>query len=356
MKSRLLERYIARTVLAAIGLVTLLLAGLQLFILFVNQLDDLGKANFGLLQAAVYVFLQMPYQVYLFFPMASLLGSLVGLGVLASHHELVVMRAAGMSIGQVIVAVLKAAFIVIVIVTILGETIVPRLAQMANDQRLQAMSEGQALRTARGVWLRQGNDFINIDTILPNNILLNVSQFRFNDSHHLQRARQIEKIEYREGQWIASGISETRITPQSTEAKFHDNMVWDIALKPRILQVGSSEPDEMTLREIRQYLRIQKANHQTALNYQLAFWQRLLQPITTAVMMFLAIPFIFGPLRSSSMGSKLLIGASLGFTFHIINRIFGPISQVFQWPVEIAAFAPILIFALLGFYLMQRVR
>src|SRR6478735_8570381 len=99
MSTNILERYIAKTVLASIGLVTLMLVGLQIFILFVNQLDDLGKVDYGLAQASVFVLLQMPYQVYLFFPMASLLGCLVGLGVLANHSELIVMRAVGLSIG-----------------------------------------------------------------------------------------------------------------------------------------------------------------------------------------------------------------------------------------------------------------
>ena len=78
-----------------------MLAGLQIFILFVDQLDDLGKVDYGIVQAAFFVLLQMPYQVYLFFPMASLLGCLIGLGVMANHSELIVMRAAGMSIGQI---------------------------------------------------------------------------------------------------------------------------------------------------------------------------------------------------------------------------------------------------------------
>lgn len=63
---KLLDRYIANNVLLAIGLVTLLLAGLQIFILMVNQLEDLGRGDFGIIQAAIYVCLQMPYQVYLF--------------------------------------------------------------------------------------------------------------------------------------------------------------------------------------------------------------------------------------------------------------------------------------------------
>ncbi|WP_040187389.1 LptF/LptG family permease, partial [Legionella pneumophila] len=79
MSRKILDRYIAKTVLSAIGLVTLMLVGLQIFILFVNQIDDLGRADYGIVQAGVFVLLQMPYQVYLFFPIASLLGCLVGL-------------------------------------------------------------------------------------------------------------------------------------------------------------------------------------------------------------------------------------------------------------------------------------
>jgi len=356
VKIKLLDRYIAKTVLAAIALVTLMLAGLQIFILFVNQLDDLGKANFGILQAASYVFLQMPYQVYLFFPMASLLGSLIGLGIMANHRELVVMRAAGMSIWQVTLAVLKAAFIVIIIVTVASETFVPRLAHFANNQKLQAMSKGDALRTAKGMWMRYQNDFITIGTILPNLSLRQVYQFRFDEAHHLRLARKIEKINYHHGNWVASGVSESIIEDDGTQARFHAEMNWDVPLEPKLLSVSSSEPDEMTLFELHQFLRAQKMTHQTAFNYQLAYWQRLIQPLTTVVMMVLAIPFIFGPLRSSTMGSKLLAGATVGFGFHIINRFFGPVSQVLQWPPELAAIAPTLLFALLGMYLMRRVK
>lgn len=356
MTSKLLSRYIAQTVLSAIALVTFMLAGLQLFILFVNQLDDLGKANFGLFQAAIFVLLQMPYQVYLFFPIASLLGSLIGLGIMANHRELVVMRAAGMSIGQVTLAVFKASLLVIVLVTVAGETIVPRLAYWANNQKLQAMSDHQALRTGKGVWLRSKNDFIHVEVVLPDNVLQEVNQFHFDDTHHLRAARKIKQLHFDQGAWFATGVAETRFEAGKTVVKHIDQMDWEVPLKPSVLRVGSSEPDEMTLKALHHYLQIQKTNHQAAGQYQLAYWQRLLQPFATMVMMLLAIPFIFGPLRSSTMGSKLLAGATVGFGFHMMNRIFGPVSQVFQWPVEIAAFGPTLLFAIIGVYLMRRAR
>lgn len=351
----LLERYIAKTVLAAIALVTLMLAGLQVFILFVNQLDDLGRGDFGIAQAAFFVLLQMPYQVYLFFPLASLLGCLAGLGIMANHRELIVMRAAGMSIAQISFAVLKAAVLVIILVTVIGETLVPRLARIASDHKMQAMSGGQALRTASGVWLRYQNDFITVGSVLADDTLENVYQFRFDATHHMRLARKIAHLSYINQRWEADDVAETQLNGDHTETRQVKHMAWDVSVKPAILGASSNEPDQMTLHELRQYLRAQQRSHQTASGYQLAYWQRLFQPLTTVVMMILAIPFIFGPLRSSTMGSKLLVGATVGFGFHIINQFFGPVSQVYQLPPVIAALGPTLVFALLGVYLMRRV-
>lgn len=353
---RILERYVAKTVLSAIGLVTLMLAGLQIFILFVNQIDDLGKADFDIVQAAMYVFLQMPYQVYLFFPMASLLGCLIGLGILANNSELVVMRAAGMSISQITGAVLKASVLIIVLVTTLGETIVPSMSHYANDYKASALSGGQALRTAQGVWLRYGNDFISIGLILPDNVLQAIYQFRFDDQHNLQLAREIREVRYVDNAWVAYDVKQTAFASDHTKVDHYASLPWDVPVKPQVLKISSTDPDEMTLHELNRYLREQKRSQQNAQSYKLAFMQRIIQPLTTVVMMILAIPFIFGPLRSSTMGSKLLVGAVVGFGFHIMNRFFGPVSMVFQWPPEIAAVGPTLVFALLGLYLMRRVK
>lgn len=353
---KILDRYIAKTVLSAIGLVTLMLVGLQIFILFVNQIDDLGKVDFGMAQATIFVLLQMPYQVYLFFPMASLLGCLIGLGVMANHSELVVMRAAGMSIGQITGAVLKASLVVIILVTTMGETLVPALSHYANDYKTAALSGGQTLRTSEGVWLRYGNDFISIGLVLPGNLLRNINQFRFDSDHNLVLAREIREAKYVDNAWMAYDVQETEFTLDHTKARTILAMPWDAPVKPYILQISSVNPDEMTLHELNRYLREQKRSDQNAHNYTLAFYQRIIQPFTTMVMMVLAIPFIFGPLRSSTMGSKLLVGATVGFGFHIINRFFGPVSTVFQWPPELAALGPTFIFALLGLYLMRRVR
>lgn len=353
---RILDRYIANTVLAAIGLVTLMLVGLQVFILFVNQLGDLGKFDYGIRQAAFFVLLQMPYQVYLFFPMASLLGCLIGLGIMANHSELVIMRASGMSILQIAGAVLKASILLIILVTLLGETVVPYMSHYANDYKTAAVSGGQSIRTSKGFWLRQGNDFISIGRIQSNNVVQDIYQFRFDAQNQLQLARFIQEAKYSQQGWIAYTVEQTVFNEGQTKAQSFASLPWDVQVKPKILSISSIEPDEMTLHELNRYIREQNRNHQNVHNYQFAFLQRIIQPFTTMVMMILAIPFVFGPLRSSTMGSKLIVGAAVGFGFHIVSRFFGPVSTVFQLPPGLAALGPTFIFALLGLYLMRRVR
>lgn len=353
---RILDSYIAKTVFMAIGLVTLMLTGLQIFILFVNQLGEIGHVDFGIAQAAFFVLMQLPYQVYLFFPMASLLGCLIGLGVMANHSELVVMRAAGMSIGQITGAVLKASLVVILLVTVMGETLVPYLSYYANDYKASALTGGQGIRTGHGMWLRYGTDFISIGAVISDIEVRDVYQFRFDTKHNLQFSRHITEAHFANNGWTAMGVQQTEFARDQTKAELIATLPWDVTIKPQILKISSTNPDEMTLHELNQYLHEQKNSQQSAHAYKLAFMQRIVQPFTTMVMMLLAIPFIFGPLRSSTMGSKLLVGVTVGFGFHIINRFLGPVSMVYQWPPILAAIGPTFLFALLGLYLMRRVR
>ncbi len=354
MRLKLVERYIIKTVLAAILLVISMLTGLQIFILFVNQIGDLGKGEYGIAQAVMCVLLGTPYQVYLFFPMASLLGGLIGLGIMANHRELVVMRAAGLSIGQVTFIIFKVAVILIMFMTLLGEIVLPKLVLLANEYKIQAMSAGQALRTAQGFWLRHHDDFIAIGQVYPST-LKDIQQFHFNEAHQLQYIRYIQTLNYVDGHWLAHGIETTELQANRTKTYHQEEMIWELSLKPRLLNISSNEPDEMTLPELHQFIKIQQLSHQVTQNYKLVYWQRIAQPFTTMVMMMLAIPFIFGPLRSSTMGSKLLLGATVGFGFYIMNHFLGSLSQIYQFSSMVAALGPTVICGALGVYLMKRV-
>jgi lipopolysaccharide export system permease protein len=118
---KILQGYINRTLSHTIGLVILLFMGIDVFILLAGQLHDYSAGNYGVLQAFIFVALSLPVQLYHLFPMAAFIGVLLGMGLLDSHSEILVMRAAGVSSQQLLMMVLRTGFILMLIATLIGE-------------------------------------------------------------------------------------------------------------------------------------------------------------------------------------------------------------------------------------------
>ena len=106
---KILDLYIGRTIIATSSLVLATFVGLSAIIKYVEQLRKVGEGTYDLVQALLYVLLSIPRDIEMFFPMAALLGALIGLGMLASSSELVVMQAAGFSKLDIGLSVLKTA-------------------------------------------------------------------------------------------------------------------------------------------------------------------------------------------------------------------------------------------------------
>lgn len=165
---RLLDKYIITHVSSAIAMVTLMLLGLQLFMLFVGEMGAIGEGSYNVFNAFLFVLMQLPYQVYLFFPIACLLGVLMGLGMLSNHSELLVIRACGVSPASIAHTVFKVVGILVVGVCLLGEFAFPKLIGFSEDWKGALRSNGQSLRTENGLWLRQKQSFIHIESVISN--------------------------------------------------------------------------------------------------------------------------------------------------------------------------------------------
>ena len=95
-------------------------------------------------------------------------------------------------------------------------------------------------------------------------------------------------------------------------------------------------------------------NDQDPSRYQLALWRKVFQPISVGVMLLMALSFIFGPLRSVTMGARVIMGVLTGFGFFILNEVFGPVSLVYQLPPFLGALLPSLLFAAIAGVMLRR--
>ncbi len=337
-------------------LVSIALMGMNFFLVFTSQMYDIGKGDYTLQHAFIYVIMTMPYDYYQIFPIAGLLGCMLGLGLLASHSELIILRASGMSVRRITAVTLGIILLLVLAVTYLGEQIAPHLLYKADVMRTMDKNNGQAVATKNGVWLREGNNFIHVNNVYRHGEMEGITRFIFDSERQLKETVWADKASYNEGKWQLKNVRKSYIYPDHVDSETAAQMEWSVHLSPGILRVAQSEPEEMSLHKLYSVMQYKKTNKLEYVGYALPFWQRILQPLATCVMMFLAIPFIFGPLRNVSMGLRILAGLTLGFSFYFLNQFFVPFSMVYQFPPFVAAIFPTLLFSMLGFILMKRVR
>ncbi len=82
-----LDRYIGKTIFTTIMMTLFMLVSLSGIIKFVDQLKKAGQGSYDALGAGMYTLLSVPKDVQIFFPMAALLGALLGLGMLAHENR-----------------------------------------------------------------------------------------------------------------------------------------------------------------------------------------------------------------------------------------------------------------------------
>ena len=352
----ILNRYIAKTVILATLLVMLIVLGLAFFINLLGELRDIGIGEYHFFQAIMHALLELPYNIYAFFPMLVLLGGLMGLSMLASHQELVVMRVSGVSMRHIIGAVLGAAIILIVIGLFIGEIIAPRTHYLADVHKSAAQSSGQAVVTVAGLWVHEGNSFVHIERVMTHHHLEGVTRYEFNDKHQLLASYHAKTMDYKDNQWILYDLAKTTFVGNHTNSQLFANATWDLALNPTILGAGLLEPEEMPLTKLSGFARHLVKNGTQATEFQFSFWKRVLQPLTILVMLFLAVPFVFTAPRAVNLGWQMVLGVVVGFVFYILDALLGQLSVVYQLPPFFAALFPILLFAGLGYFLLARLK
>jgi len=283
-----------------------------------------------------------------------LLGGLIGMGMLASNSELVVMLAAGRSRLNIVGSVMKAAVIMMLAVMAMGEWVAPELETHGRELRARAISGGSLISAQQGVWARDGLSFVNIGEVEDTGRLRDITVYNFDQNNELDSIVHANSAIYNAPRWRLSQVTRTTYTLDKIIQDNQDIYLWESSLTPDKLGVVTVKPESLSIRGLVDYLDYLEANRQAAERYELALWRKLLAPITVAVMLLVALSFIFGPLRSTTMGARILLGVITGFSFHVSNEIFGPMAQVYQMPPVLGALLPSLIFAAWALWMMGR--
>jgi len=350
----IIDQYIGKTVLKTSLLSLAVLTGLSGLIRFVEQLRSVGEGSYSIGHAGLFVLYSLPRDVEVFFPMAALLGGLIGVGMLASNSELVVMMAAGRSRLNIVTSVMKAAVVMMVAVMAIGEWVAPAMESQGRELRARAISGGSLISSQRGVWAKDGYHFVNIGEVEDTGRISELVIYRFDEDRQLDSVVHGERAVFTGASWRLRNVTVTSMGQDNIDTQQMNSWTWESSLTPDKLGVVTVKPESLSVRGLLDYLDYLVTNNQASERYELALWRKLLAPVTVAVMLLVALSFIFGPLRSTTMGARILLGVITGFGFHVSNEIFGPLAQVYALPPVLGAVLPSILFAAAAIWMMQR--
>ena len=350
---RRLDRYIMGNVGGAMFLVMLVVLSLDLVFGYIAELDD-TRNDYQAMEAALYMALTLPRRIYDYLPLGAFMGCLVGLGAMASSSELTVIRAAGVSIRRIVWSAMKPALVIVLIGLVIGEYVAPPAERMAQSQKAVARGGSGNIADASGVWHREGATFIHLNAVRPDGSLQGVALFRFNDERWLVSASYAASAIHQGDHWQLQDVRRTFVSREGTRQERADQEAWQSGLTPEVLSVLVVKPENLPLGGLFTYARYLDQQGLTSGPYWLAFWKKVLMPVGTAVMVIVAISFIFGPLRSVTMGFRVFTGLIVGLLFKYMQDLLGPMSLVFGFNPILAILNPIAINGLIGAWLMRK--
>ncbi len=319
----ILDRYIGQRILTASAMTLFTLTAVFSFFALVDQLGDTGRGDYGVMQAIQYVLLTIPRLSYELFPIATVIGSMTALGILANSSELTVIRTAGISQKRLAYSLLKIGVVFAVISILMGEMIVPIAEQNAKQKRSIALNQQIGMKSKYGFWLRDGNHYINIRKILPGNRIGEIYIYAFDEDRQLQSNIFAKHAAYNQGQWVLHDILKTEITEKQITNKRYATAEWDVLLDPEIISRVAIEPQYLSTYDLINYMGYLEVNNQNSKQYAQAFWSKIINPFAIMGMMLLSICVVRCEGRSMQLGQRIFMGALIGIVFHFVNQVSG---------------------------------
>ena len=352
---KILDRYIGTSFFQYFLLILFVLGFLFSFIEFIAQLDDVGKGSYDVMDAFFYVLLTVPSRLLYLIPVCSLLGSIIALGLMADHHELVAMRAGGVSMQRICWSVIAAGTLPMAVAICLSEFVAPPLEQHAQANRLAALADTEITLTKSGFWARNGPYFIHVRTLNHGIAPADVDIFEWDDKGTLRQFIHARKVHVtNDNRWILRDIEKKSITGNAITTQSLEELTFESFLNRKQMALQELPPESLSSSDLYNYIQLLRQTGQNADQYELVFWQKLSTPVATGAMVLLSLTFVFGPTRGTTAGFRIMTGSIIGVMVHFLNQILEHLALILGTHLALAALSPIAIILLLALWLLSR--
>lgn len=326
----LIDRYLYRTVLIYTAMAMAVLLTLGALFLFISQQSDIGVGSYSAGDAFLFTLLNLPQSAFELLPIGALIGALMGLGNLAAGSELVVTRASGVSVWRIAWPVGLAGLTLSLLMYGIGEYAAPPLAQFAKREKTTNKLEDVSFAGSSSAWVKDGNLILRVQTGEVDRAFGGVSLFQLDGPTKLRSIQRAERISVADpGRWSLHNVATTLFAEDHVESEEQSGIMMQSTVNPEFLGLAATDPQMLTLRGLASYIEHLRRNSLDTASYEIGYWSRIARLFAVIVVTLLALPFVFGPLRTTGAGTRTVIGVMLGVVFFLITRTIENGGQLF---------------------------
>ncbi len=315
------------------------------------------------LWAAVELFLlSMPQYLLLVIPMAMLLGTLLAMQRLSGESEITALLAGGISLARIVAPLLLVGFVVSLVALALQELVVP----LANDKAayvqqavIEHLSPG-ASNLQAVVPLPGGGKQVTIAGGLDvaTDTLIDVTVIRYDTHQKPQDFIVADRARYQPPTWQFENSTTYHFAPDGSVAtQFGRYLTVDIGERPNQIAKQSiqiSNPEQLSRAEIKERLDSGQLLPPQQRTFTASYAAKLARPFAAFVFTLIAVPFGLRPVRGGGMGLGFGLAVAIVFVYYVISTIFLTIGGTATSLAGPAAWAPNLLFTVIGASLLRR--
>ncbi len=331
---------------------------------FFELLGDMVKNDISMTTMLDYLWHLAPKLIYDLTPIGSLVASLICFSILTKYNEVTAFKAGGVSVHRLAVPVLVISLGLSGALFAFDHFYIPESNRIQERLRAEIKKKPVAtyLRPDRQWVYGQGPRIYNygfLDSKKAEMTKVNVYEFNQADFHLIQQISAQRALWNKTAQtWnFRNGVSHETGPKFDNYRQFYNGS----AAFPKLTESPSwfvkeeKEFKEMNFEELGRYIQELTASGVETTPLRVQYYKKFANPLFAFIMAVLSIPFAF---IAGNKGTMAGIGVSFGIAiaYWSIETVFEQIGDLNQLPPAMAAWSPDVIFLLVGFYLMARMK
>ena len=349
--SRTITLYLARLfVTRIVGVLFLLVLVLQMLQLLSESGDILAVPGNGEAELWYYVSLNVPQLIARFLPYSVLLATLFTFWPLNQNSEVIAMRAAGLSAHQILAPMLLTAGVISLISFTFNETVVaPRTGVLKqwSQARYKPLPKDTGVRL--NVYVPDGPNILAAQTVSGQGAatrLEGVTWYRRDNAGMVVEQLRSPRATYANPGWRLE--DPVRFDVATTVQTSVPSKTVSPGVSPAQLAMGRVDPDGQNVFQLSRSIAAMKASGRRTSELEAKWWHKFAGPLSALLMPLLGSVAAFGLARSGTLLIRAVIGMALGFTYFVVDNAALAMGNFGGYPPLIAAWAPFMLFLLLG--------